>query len=136
MPRKHPSEKLFGEAARAGVKLHRIHAMNEATRLQIDDLGMTWRGDGGDPRLKVDISHRLAVCWNVCEGMPTELLLSGVLRDLIAAVDAGDLAGAQAQLARMDRDIDRTDGRLHDCKHCLARDGSEAADEDAEEHDE
>lgn len=103
------------------MRLHRIHALPAATRVQFDhaDLHMTWRGNGGTMDEKRQIAERLATCWNVLEGMPTALLLEGVLRELCDAVAGGDLAGAQAALAKMDRGTDTTDGRLHDCKNCI-----------------
>jgi hypothetical protein len=120
LAREHPSKKLIGEAARRGVRLHRIHALGQASRLEIDDLGMVWRGEGGAGQLKVDVAHRFAVCWNVCEGVPTEELERGFWRDLTDAVEAGDLKAARAALARIDRGTDRTNGRLHDCASCGA----------------
>jgi hypothetical protein len=112
------------------VKLHRIHAAPVATRVQFDDLGMTGRGEGGDPAHKDAMAYRLALCWNVLEGMPTSALADGMLRDIFMAIDAGDLAAAQALVARFDGRIDDTNGRPHDCKSCLkseARDDEEPA---------
>lgn len=108
------------------VKLHRFHMVDQATRLQFDHptLGMTWRADGRYALdLKQAIAHRLAVCWNVLEGMPTELIEQGLLLELCLAIDAGDMDRAKAALAKMDSGIDRTDGRAHDCAACLRREG-------------
>lgn len=102
------------------AKLHRVHAGATSSRLEFDaPIRMTWRGEGGDVAIKNAMAHRLATCWNVCEGIPTALLLDGVIRDVFAAVEAGDLAAAQALVARLDRGTDRSHGRLHDCPGCL-----------------
>jgi hypothetical protein len=105
------------------VKLHRIHASAQSTRFQIDELHTTWRGEGGKLSLatKIDIAHRMAVCWNVAEGIPTEVLEGGILRELTQAVLDGDLARAQAALSKLHAGTDTTHGRLHDCPSCLKR---------------
>lgn len=108
------------------VKLHRIHAHPQATRVELDDVHMTWRGEGGDPSLKAAIAYRLALCWNLCEGIPNADLADGVIREVFEAVRAGDLAQAQALITWQDDGLDETDGRLHDCVSCLKR----AADSD------
>jgi hypothetical protein len=106
----------------AKVKLHHTHAAAQASRVELHDLNQVWRGEGGNLPVKRDVAHRLATCWNVLEGIPTEALLDGALRDLFAAVDAGDLAGAQAIVARFDARIERTaDGSAHDCAGCRMR---------------
>ncbi len=102
------------------VKLHRHHAAPQATRVQFGEpISQTWRGDGGNPDLKAAIAYRLAVCWNVCEGIPTSQLEEGVLIELLDAVADGNLRRAQSLLAKMDRGFDETDGRFHDCEPCL-----------------
>jgi hypothetical protein len=68
----------------------------------------------------------------VCEGIPTKLLLDGILRDVFEAVEAGDLPTAQALVATLDRGTDTTHGRLHDCPGCLGGDQA-AADQDDDE---
>jgi hypothetical protein len=96
--------------------------MPQATRVQVvmPDGEQTWRMDGRAPLdLKAAVARRLAVCWNVCEGFPTEQLELGLLRELCNAVAAGDIAKAQELLAKSDRGCDTTDGRLHDCQPCL-----------------
>jgi hypothetical protein len=101
--------------------------MPQSSRVQVvlPDGEQTWRMDGRAPlELKAAIARRLAVCWNVCEGFPTDQLELGILKELCDAVAAGDIAKAQEALARMDRGTDTTDGRLHDCKPCLAREES------------
>jgi hypothetical protein len=106
------------------VKLHRFHMVDQSSRLQFDHptLGMTWRADGRySLDLKNKIAHRLAVCWNVLEGIPTEALMKGMLLELCKAIDAGDMQRAKAVLATMDRAVDNTDGRPHDCVGCLKR---------------
>lgn len=114
------------------VKLHRFHMVDQSTRLQFDHptLVMTWRADGRySLDLKNAIAHRLAVCWNVLEGMPTELLEQGLLLEMCEAIDAGDMDRAKAALAKIDRDTDQTDGRPHDCASCLKREEASGADE-------
>ena len=67
------------------------------------------------------IAYRMAVCWNVLEGISTEALMSGVLRDLVHAVIARDYPLAERLIARLDIATDTTGDRLHDCGGCLAR---------------
>lgn len=102
------------------LKLHRLHAANQATRVQFDTLGITWRGEGGTVADKTAMAHRLALCWNLCEGFTTEALERGMMRDLPQAVYVGDFAEARRLVTEMDRAVDRTDGRLHDCVRCGA----------------
>jgi hypothetical protein len=106
------------------IKLHRVHAGAQASRLQFGDpINLHWRGEGSRVSLgtKAAIAHRLAVCWNVCEGIPIAELESGHWRELTDAVFAGDLKTAQAVLAKMDSGTDTSDGRLHDCKQCMTK---------------
>lgn len=70
-----------------------------------------------------EVALRIATCWNVLEGIPTEALADGILRDIFAAIDAGDLSAAQALVARFDARVDLTpEGNAHACASCLARD--------------
>jgi hypothetical protein len=55
---------------------------------------MIWRGDGGTLELKGDMTRRLAVCWNVLEGIPTDALA--------AEESARQQAAIQAALIRID----------------------------------
>lgn len=105
------------------MKLHRIHAAPQASRVQFkhDGVEMTWRGDGATLELKTQTAHRMAVCWNVCEGIPTELLEDGLLSEICNAVAAGDISRAKDALIKIDRGTDTTDGRLHDCESCLSK---------------
>lgn len=119
-------------------KLHRYHMLDKASRLEFDAperaWSMAWRADGRFPlALKGAIAHRLAVCWNVLEGMPTELLEQGLLIELVQAIDAGDMDRAKAAVAKMDRGIDNTDGRAHDCAGCLKREADDTEIVDVEE---
>lgn len=110
------------------MKLHRFHCAPQATRVHValPEHEMTWRADGRAPLdLKRDVAHRLAVCWNVLEGVPTEVLLQGHLLEMCMAIDAGDLERAKAALAKLDRGSDWSDGRPHDCPGCLEREASE-----------
>lgn len=65
--------------------LHRHH-------LAHDSKAKGWRVDLGrdatiriesthDTELKKAIALRVAVCWNICEAIPTDALLDGVVRD-------------------------------------------------------
>lgn len=99
--------------------IHRIHAAAKATRLSFPDLGQMWRGEGGNIPDKTAIAHRAAVCWNVMEGIPTALIEAGWIRDLCAAVDAGDIERAQAIVQQWGERIELVDGRPHDCKQCI-----------------
>jgi len=101
-------------------KLHRLHAAPQATRVQFDTLGITWRGEGGDVATKTAMARRLAVCWNVATGVPTDALEEDILGRLFNAVAAGDLPTAQALVRQMDAALDWTGGRLHDCEQCGA----------------
>lgn len=108
------------------MKLHHIHAAPVATRVQFEHKGIdvTWRGDGGSLPLKREMARRLAVCWNVLEGMPTDALERGLLLEVFQAIDAGDLDRARRAVADVDRACDLTaDGHAHDCKACRAREG-------------
>lgn len=107
------------------AKLHRIHAGQQATRVELNTLNMTWRGEGGDPSLKEAIAFRLAACWNVLEGIPSERLVTGFVRDLIAAVQAGDLALARELAARAVDAVELIDGRPHDCAACIKTDADD-----------
>lgn len=117
----HPIDEYKGATGRDGIKLHRIHASPNATQLHVKALGMMWRAEGGATKHKVDVAYRFALAWNLCEGIPTEVLEHerGFFVELGDAIEAGDLAKAREVLARMDAGVDRTDGRLHDCEPCL-----------------
>ena len=134
-------------------KLHRIHA-SVATRggrtgkgggVSFDvggTAGARWRGDGGTGEMRAAMAHRLALCWNLAEGWPTAALEEGILLkeddavvELLAAVAEAEDTGAWGPVrgaAQRLRDlrkcntgrVDITDGRLHDCAGCLARDES------------
>ena len=41
-----------------------------------------WRGEGGDQETKRELAYRLALCWNLAEGWPTEALEEGILRSV------------------------------------------------------
>jgi hypothetical protein len=117
-------------------KLHRIHAV--PSKGHSLDIGATrWRpADGGTRDEKASQARRLAVCWNVCEGWPTEALEEGVLsmtegciRELLVAIDAlpGEtVVHTIAHALRYLREkqaaaLDTTGGRLHDCPSCLGQ---------------
>jgi hypothetical protein len=107
----------------AFVKLHRIHATPQATRVEFGaELGgMTWRGDGSPSfgAAKEAVAYRLAICWNVLEGVPNAKLESGWVRDLCQAVTDGDLAKARSLVDAVTDQVDVTNGRAHDCADCI-----------------
>lgn len=104
------------------TKLHHVHCAATSSRLAIDDLSQLWRGEGGDLVVKRAVAERLATCWNVLEGFPTEALADGIIADIFGAIDAGDIAAAQALVAKFDARLDLTpEGNTHDCAPCLAR---------------
>jgi hypothetical protein len=109
------------EEASSSPKLHHVHAAPQATRVQFDDPHpMTWRADGTAPlTIKSQVARRLAVCWNVLEGLPTEALENGILREVFEAISANDLARAKRAAARVEQSYDLTEnGKVHACKSC------------------
>lgn len=97
-------------------KLHHIHAAAAASRVELDDL--TWRGEGGSLPRKREVARRLAVCWNVCEGIPTAELERGLLRLVFEAIRAGDFAFAQQLVRSVDVMVELVHGKPHACKAC------------------
>ncbi len=55
-------------------ELHRIDAVVQASRVELDDVDMVWRGEGGSLELKRQAAYRIALCWNVLEGIPATAL--------------------------------------------------------------
>lgn len=120
------------------AELHRMHASvaNGKGGNSFDVDSVRWRGEAGKGADKRAMARRLAVCWNVCEGWPTEALEAGVLRnadtaaqDLLAALDHVDLTvvavdrspeicGAMKRLrealAKRDTHYDLRNGLPHD----------------------
>jgi len=97
-----------------------------------------WRGEGGDQETKRELAYRLALCWNLAEGWPTEALEKGILRSVqdtlvellqLLEVRSNDIPDdvrmlgnrLSRLLAERDAHCDLTDGRPHDCAACLAR---------------
>jgi len=68
---------LFDEP-RESKRWHRVHAAPASGRggCSLDIGPVRWRGEGGDQETKREVAYRLAVCWNVAEGWPTEALES------------------------------------------------------------
>jgi hypothetical protein len=120
------------------ARLHRIHAVlaqKRSERSKVEPVSFDidlarWRCEKGgkDWAMSAAMARRLVVCWNLCDGYPTEALEDGVLRDLYVvgvdlakAVISGDPnATALAQRYRELNDqaagqLDTTDGRVHDC---------------------
>ena len=102
------------------------------------DIGpVRWRGEGGTQEDKRELAYRLALCWNLAEGWPTEALEEGILRSvedalvqLLKLLDARSqeiplevrVLGDQLSLLLEERDThyDLALGRPHDCAACLA----------------
>lgn len=75
------------------------------------------------------MARRLAVCWNICEGYPTEALEAGILPDVYEATCAllkyaekqwdpqmAKLCANLRKALKTETDaIDFRDGRLNDC---------------------
>jgi hypothetical protein len=130
---------LFDEPQES-KRWHRVHAAPASGRggCSLDIGPLRWRGEGGDQETKRELAYRLAVCWNVAEGWPTDVLEAGVLRSVedglvqlleLFAVHSeevpDDLRMLADRLSRLlearDTHYDLTDGRPHDCAACLAR---------------
>jgi hypothetical protein len=130
---------LFDEPGES-TRWHRIHASPALGRggCSLDIGAVRWRGEGGDPEAKRELAYRMAVCWNVAEGWPTEALEKGILRSVedgitrllelldVRAEDVPDdirMLGERLSrlLAERDTNYDLTHGRPHDCAACLAK---------------
>ena len=111
------------------MKLHRIHAA--PTGGNSFELGsFRWRPEGhGTMEEKRAVAYRMAFCWNMAEGIPTEALQAGcvlqfheAVNALLMAVERGEGLQEVVQAVR-DADsglrVDETHGRLHDCHGCL-----------------
>jgi hypothetical protein len=130
---------LFDEPGES-KRWHRVHAAPAMGRggCSLDIGPVRWRGEGGDQEAKRELAYRMAVCWNVAEGWPTEALEQGALRsvedglvrllevlEVRAAEVPDDIRTLGERLSRLleERDIhyDLHDGRPHDCAGCLAK---------------
>jgi hypothetical protein len=130
---------LFDEPGES-TRWHRVHAAPASGRGGCSlDIGPTrWRGEGGDQKTKRELAYRLAVCWNVAEGWPTDALEAGVLRsvedglvELLGVLEVrsaevpDDICALGERLSRLlegrNTHYDLTDGRPHDCAACLAK---------------
>jgi hypothetical protein len=119
---------------------HRVHAVTASGRggCSLDIGPVRWRGEGGDQEAKRELAYRLAVCWNLAEGWPTEALETGVLLSvedglvkLLQLLRArsedvpDDVRALGRRLSRLleerDTHYDLTDDRPHDCPGCLAK---------------
>ncbi len=104
----------------------------------LDTGPVRWRGEGGDQAAKRELAYRLALCWNLAEGWPTDALEKGILRSVEdTLVQLLDLLRARSNeipdeirtlgerlsrlLSERDTHYDLTDGRPHDCAACLAK---------------
>ena len=130
---------LFDEPPES-KRWHRVHAAPASGRggCSLDIGPVRWRGEGGDQESKRELAYRMAVCWNVAEGWPTEALETGVLRsvedglaELLELLEVRseevpeDLRALGDRLSwrleERDANYDLTDGRPHDCPGCLAK---------------
>jgi hypothetical protein len=130
---------LFDEP-RESKRWHRVHAAPASGRggCSLDIGPVRWRGEGGDQETKRELAYRMAVCWNVAEGWPTEALEAGILRsvedgltELLGLLEVrskevpDDVRIHGARLSRLleerDTHYDLTDGRPHDCEGCLGK---------------
>ena len=119
---------------------HRVHAAPALGRggCSLDTGPVRWRGEGGTQEAKRELAYRLALCWNLAEGWPTEALEKGILRSvedtLVQLLDLLDRRSAEVPadirtladrlsclIAERDANYDLTDGRPHDCAACLAK---------------
>ena len=104
----------------------------------LDTGPVRWRGEGGDQETTRELAYRLALCWNLAEGWPTEALEKGILRSvedtlvqLLALLElrseevpeeVRSLANSlSCLLEKRDGDFDLTDGRPHDCPGCVGK---------------
>ena len=130
---------LFDEPCESR-RWHRIHASPASGRggCSLDTGPVRWRGEGGDQETKRELAYRLALCWNLAEGWPTEALEKGILRSVedrlvellelleIRSEDIPDDVRALGKrlsplLEERDTHYDLTDARPHDCAACLAK---------------
>lgn len=117
-------------------RLHRVHAEPSADGNSFDIDNVRWRGDGGDFKTKKAMAYRLALAWNLLEGIETSVAESGAIRDLYVVVDdivewldkniatTDSVLTTLLQALKKASDgvkVDLTDGRLHDCKSCISR---------------
>ena len=130
---------LFDEPPES-KRWHRVHAAPASGRggCSLDIGPVRWRGEGGDQESKRELAYRMAVCWNVAEGWPTEALERGVLRsveyalvELLGLLEVRseevpeDVRALGERLSRLleerDTHYDLTDGRPHDCAGCVGK---------------
>ena len=130
---------LFDEPSES-KRWHRVHAAPASGRggCSLDVGPVRWRGEGSDQETKRELAYRMAVCWNVAEGWPTDALEEGILRsveerlvELLALLELHsdrvpeDVRVLSEPLSRLlaerDAHYDLTDGRPHDCRGCLAK---------------
>jgi hypothetical protein len=130
---------LFDEPQES-KRWHRVHAAPASGRggCSLDTGPVRWRGEGGDQETKRELAYRLALCWNLAEGWPTEALEKGILQTVEdALVELLELLEVRSEevpddvrtlgnplsrlLEERDTHFDLTDDRPHDCAACLAK---------------
>jgi len=83
--------------------LHAVHAAHDVQGKgwRVDIEGATWRVESSQSTaISKAMALRLAVCWNVLEGIPTQALLDGCVRDFYKA--ANDLETLASQLEHVE----------------------------------
>jgi hypothetical protein len=117
-----------------------VHAAPASGRggCSLDIPPVRWRGEGGSQEGKRELAYRLALCWNLAEGWPTDALEEGILRSVEdALVQLLKLLNERSQeiphdvrtlgerlsslLEQRDAHYDFTHSRPHDCAACLAK---------------
>ncbi len=128
------------EESRESNRWHRVHAAPASGRggCSLDTGPVRWRGEGGTQEEKRELAYRLALCWNLAEGWPTEALEKGIFRSVEdSLVQLLELLQVRSEdvpeyirtlgnrlsrlLEERDTHYDLADGRPHDCAACLAK---------------
>jgi len=137
---KNISQTSLFEESHESKRWHRVHSAPASGRggCSVDIGPARWRGEGGSQEAKRELAYRLALCWNLAEGWPTEALEKGILRSvedaIVQLLDLLDRRSAEVPadirtladrlsclLKERNTHYDLTDDRPHDCAACLAK---------------